>query len=213
MSQDKVDISGLVKSRTAFYLDRKSVLWEMRYAPNIISLFRILIIIPICLLYANPSSAAYWAALTLLIISYLSDYADGVVARRFHLQSALGLILDPLADKIWTLVMLYLLVRYRGLSWWIAGLIVARDIVILYLNGRILRRIGLVMSSDALGKAYMVSLGLMVIALTLKIKYGEWLAYLLMPFVIITLINYASRYRQVMNASQCPTWESMGKIQ
>jgi len=198
VSQHDVDISALVKARTAFYLDRRSVLWEMRLAPNIISLFRILLIIPICIYYADPSPTAHWTAFTLLVISYLSDYADGAVARRFRLQSALGLILDPLADKLWTLVMLYLIVRYREMPLWIGALIVARDLAILYLNGRILRRVGVVMASDLPGKAYMVTLGVMVIAMTLRLSAAIWLAYLMIPFAAITLINYTQRYRSAM---------------
>jgi len=200
VKQDDVDISALVKSRTAFYLDRKSVLWEMRYAPNIISLFRILLIIPICIFYADPSPTAYWTAFTLLVVSYLSDYADGAVARKFSLQSALGLILDPLADKLWTLVMLVLIVQYRDMPLWIAAIIVARDLAILYLNGRILRRVGVVMASDFPGKMYMILLGLMVIAMTLRISWAIWLAYLMIPFAGVTLINYMRRYKSAMKA-------------
>lgn len=201
MKEPEVDISALVKSRTAFYLDRRSVLWEMRYAPNLISLSRILLIIPICVYYADPSPTAHWIAFGLLVLSYLSDYADGVVARRFGQQSALGLILDPLADKIWTLSMLILLVSYRDLTLWIALVIVARDLAILYLNGRILRRVGIVMPSDGLGKAYMIALGLVIIAMTLRIERAIWGAYLMIPFAGITFGNYYQRYRGALRSS------------
>ena len=65
--------------------------------PNILSLTRIIIIIPFVLYFLNDD---YLLAATMLIISGLSDMLDGVVARRLNQITKLGKILDPVADKL-----------------------------------------------------------------------------------------------------------------
>lgn len=187
------DRSPLVRTKTQFYLDRRKVLSELYLLPNLISFLRIVLIFPIAVLYSKPSQASYYWALGLLCLSYISDYADGEAARRLNLKSALGLIMDPLADKIWTVSMLYLLVTFRSLPLWIAIVIVLRDFAILLLNARVMRRTGVVLPSDRMGKIYMVTLGLMVIGMTVRFEPAIWIAYLLIPFAAITLGNYYHR--------------------
>ncbi|MBQ3416612.1 MAG: CDP-alcohol phosphatidyltransferase family protein [Ruminococcus sp.] len=65
--------------------------------PNIISLFRILLITPFVVFFLNRD---YIVAAVILVVSGISDFLDGVIARRFHQESELGKILDPLADKL-----------------------------------------------------------------------------------------------------------------
>ncbi len=65
--------------------------------PNIMSIFRILLIPAIILLYLNDYSIA---AVSLIVISALTDLLDGVVARRFNMVTDLGKALDPIADKL-----------------------------------------------------------------------------------------------------------------
>jgi len=187
------DRSPLVRTKTQFYLDRRKVLSEIYLLPNLISLFRILLIIPIAILYAKPSHTSFYWAFGLLCLSYLSDYADGEAARRLKMESALGLIMDPLADKLWTVAMLYLLVAFRALPMWIAVVIILRDVAILILNARLMRVTGVVLPSEKYGKTYMVTLGLMVIGMTLHIQASIWIAYLLVPFAVFTLWNYYRR--------------------
>ena len=76
--------------------------------PNLLSVIRIIIIPFFAVLYYKGEIVA---ALILLFISGLSDFLDGKIARRFNQISALGKILDPVADKLTQItlaVMLYL---------------------------------------------------------------------------------------------------------
>lgn len=66
--------------------------------PNLISLLRLLMIPVIVWLYVARRESR--AAFILLLISWLSDVLDGWIARRFHMGSRLGVVLDPAADKL-----------------------------------------------------------------------------------------------------------------
>ena len=69
----------------------------LKFIPNLISLIRISLVIPIVL---NLLSGKYTFALILFAIASLSDAIDGLIARLFKWQTDLGKILDPVADKL-----------------------------------------------------------------------------------------------------------------
>lgn len=60
-------------------------------------------------------------------IAALSDFADGVIARRFDGASWIGGLLDAVADKLFVLVVLFVVARDGGLAPWQVGLLLARD--------------------------------------------------------------------------------------
>jgi len=199
-----IETGGITRDRGQAYLDRSRIIAELRLLPNLISIGRLLLIIPIALLYPLTSSAAYWTVLVLLVVSYLSDYADGYLARRLKQQSRLGLILDPVADKIWTLAMVFLLCRFRELPVWIMLVVVGRDAGILAINIRLLRHNRVVMPSDDVGRIYLVLLGLMIIGTTLRLPAMRILAYGIVLLAVVTMFRYFQRYRRIVEGSERP---------
>ena len=69
--------------------------WSARQIPNVITVIRILLVVPIAICLARRQLAATMA---LFALAALSDAADGFLARRFGWQSELGGVLDPIAD-------------------------------------------------------------------------------------------------------------------
>lgn len=69
--------------------------------PNMLSLFRLLLIPVYVVIYLNAKAAIdYYIAGGILAVSCLTDMIDGQIARHFNMISTIGKILDPLADKI-----------------------------------------------------------------------------------------------------------------
>lgn len=99
----------------------------MRHLPNLISLGRILLIWPVLL---SLRDGEYLLTLGWFVVAALSDALDGFLAKRFHWTSALGRIIDPLADKL-LLVTVFVYGAWLGLlPIWLAAAAVARDFVI-----------------------------------------------------------------------------------
>ena len=96
--------------------------------PNLLSLFRLILIPVYVVIYLNATEPAhYYIAGGILAVSCLTDLIDGKIARHFNMISTLGKILDPLADKAtqFTLI-LCLAIRYPVL-WVIVGLFVLKE--------------------------------------------------------------------------------------
>ena len=82
--------------------------------PNILSMFRLLLLPVIVYMYINQKD--YVLTGVLLLISGITDLLDGYIARTFNMMSDLGKILDPVADKATQAVILLCLVtRFRWL--------------------------------------------------------------------------------------------------
>lgn len=73
---------------------------EIFTIPNLLSLFRLILIPVYVVIYLNATEASqYYLAGGILAVSCLTDLIDGKIARHFHMVSRVGQILDPLADK------------------------------------------------------------------------------------------------------------------
>ena len=65
-----------------------------------------------------------------LMLSGLSDYLDGKIARALGQTSKLGVVLDPAADRLYILATLVAFVLRDIIPWWLAAIIVGRDLVL-----------------------------------------------------------------------------------
>jgi cardiolipin synthase (CMP-forming) len=99
----------------------------VRHLPNLICLFRLLLIWPIAVALHRGQ---HFAALALFIVAALSDGLDGYLAKRFDWTSELGKFLDPAADKL-LLITVFVQAAWLGLvPWWLTAAVVARDVMI-----------------------------------------------------------------------------------
>lgn len=91
--------------------------------PNFLTISRIILgfIVPVLLLYGDLCSRIL--AAVLFTIAGITDYLDGWYARKFNLETQLGKILDPIADKIILLGCFFILSSLTRLDvfsyWWV----------------------------------------------------------------------------------------------
>ena len=95
--------------------------------PNAISILRIVLVVPIGYFLWQQN---YLVALFLFLIGGLSDGLDGFLARRYKWETELGVILDPMGDKLMMLTAYLLLGWHNLLAWWLVSLVIFRDLII-----------------------------------------------------------------------------------
>ncbi|SEM41439.1 CDP-diacylglycerol--glycerol-3-phosphate 3-phosphatidyltransferase [Streptacidiphilus jiangxiensis] len=112
--------------------------------PNVLSMAR-LVGVPVFLwlvlwpVFGGPKNDG-WAIL-ILMLSGVSDYLDGKLARRWGQISRLGQLLDPLADRLFVLSTIVGLTARRIMPWWLTAILLSREVFIACLLP-ILRRHG-----------------------------------------------------------------------
>ena len=199
-----------------------------------VTIGRIVLIIPTVVLYV----LAFYieeAFLGLLIascaiygISLASDFIDGAIARKTHTVSNLGKFLDPLADKVVILIMVflmlwslsftkyfpngYILYPHDGLVFaLLSGLIFTREIVVSVFRGIAVQR-NIVIAADIIGKFKTIFLDVGVAVLILSpVKFGPiyfcaWagtiIFYIGAILTIVSGANYLIKNRHVLADEQ-----------
>jgi len=102
--------------------------------PNLLTYGRCLAVPAVVALLFWPNDGwARWSALAIFILAGVTDYLDGYLARAWSQQSALGRMLDPIADKLLVAASLLMLVADKtisGWSIWAAIVILCREILV-----------------------------------------------------------------------------------
>jgi cardiolipin synthase len=96
--------------------------------PNLISIIRLAGVPLFLWLVLGPKEDGL--ALGVLLVSGITDWLDGYLARRLHQTSKLGQILDPVADRLYILAVVIGLAWRDIIPWWLAVLLPARDLML-----------------------------------------------------------------------------------
>ncbi|WP_336407827.1 CDP-diacylglycerol--glycerol-3-phosphate 3-phosphatidyltransferase [Gallaecimonas kandeliae] len=100
--------------------------------PNILTLFRLLLIPIFLVMFYVPVFWAHWAAAFVFWLAAITDWLDGYLARKLQQSTPFGAFLDPVADKVMVTAALVLIVQdYQSL--WVtvpAIIMISREIVI-----------------------------------------------------------------------------------
>ena len=107
--------------------DRIQVSSRILTIPNFLRLIR-LALVPVFLVFIIVGAA--FAALIVLVVSSVTDYIDGQVARRFNQVSRLGQLLDPAADRLFIFAALAGLCVREVIPIWLVVVIVGRDFML-----------------------------------------------------------------------------------
>ena len=171
--------------------------------PNILSLLRIFLI-PF-FMYAYIGKDQYVLTAVIVIISGLTDLADGFIARHFHLVSAAGKVIDPIADKLTQLaVMLCLVSRFPHIIYPLI-LIVLKEFSTGILSLVVLKKKGVIRGAAWHGKLNTVLLFLMMIMHLLWINIPPQVSdisiYTCCLMMIISFVFYTIRYFRILRLS------------
>ena len=120
--------------------------------PNILTACRFAIV-PVLLFLLQPGSSntVALAAFFLFLSGALTDLADGYLARKYGIESVLGKLMDPLADKMLVATPLIMLIPLDRIPAWVSLLIISRELAVTGLRG-LAAASGIVVSASGLGK-------------------------------------------------------------
>ncbi|MFM1994729.1 MAG: hypothetical protein RLZZ610_246 [Actinomycetota bacterium] len=101
---------------------------EVVNIPNLLSFLRIALV-PVFLWFLLEEF--FVAAISILALAGLTDFLDGFLARKLNQTTKLGKLLDPVADRLYIFATLLALSSTGYVPWWLAGLVILRDLLIL----------------------------------------------------------------------------------
>lgn len=181
---------------------------------NQITLVRI-VLIPVFVVFAVYYSASVragaaeewlrWAAVAVFVMAAVSDGLDGWIARRFNQRSALGVVLDPIADKGLLLAAIITLSLYPwpvSLPLWFPVLVIARDAVILVGCGLLKFFTGDVEVRPSLLGKVATALQMAAVAwVLLQIPEQQWVVWAAGLFTLLSGLGYMWRGMHAMEGA------------
>jgi cardiolipin synthase len=121
-------------------------------APNILAIFRILLLPFIFHFLAQDTYSGFVVAMILIVLAVASDVLDGYAARKLNQITDLGRILDPLADKLGLGLFVIFIIIHRGFPIWAAVLLFLKDLLTLVAALLMAKKKGFVLMSNNWGK-------------------------------------------------------------
>ena len=169
--------------------------------PNTITLGRIALIPVYVLLAYDPGPWRSFFAALVFLIAALTDFVDGYLARKHNQVTALGKLLDPVADKLLIIAGMVMLVDQGLAPAWIVILILGREMAVTGLRA-IAAADGVVMPADRWGKWKTVLQITAIIMLVLSWKFwifdvaiiGYWVLMASMVLTVYSGIRYGVAY-------------------
>ncbi len=174
--------------------------------PNLLSVFRILTVpFMVAFLFWSSPFASFCAALIFGLAS-ITDLLDGYIARYQKSETAIGKLLDPLADKLLINSALIMLIPLGRIPAWIVVLIVAREVAVTGLRG-IASIEGLVIAASSWGKAKTILQTFALVGLLLHYEYfgidfhllGMILMWIALAITLWSGFDYFYKFYQAHN--------------
>ncbi len=120
--------------------------------PNILTAFRFALIPVLIVLFSiqQTTTVELWCFIVFTVAA-LTDFVDGWVARRYHIETVLGKLMDPLADKALVTTALIMLIPLGKIAAWVCLLIICREIIVTGFRG-LAATTGKVVAAGSIGK-------------------------------------------------------------
>lgn len=180
---------------------------------NFISFTRALIPIPIIILHQEAGQQTTTWITVLLIYALISDYLDGLAARKLNQVTELGKVMDPLADKVFASILFLYMTVVSMIPLWFFLFVAGRDLLIVVGSLRIKRIRGKVAMSTWSGKIAVNILSLYGLA----VFYQDWLQQVMLDdmrpviltlkwlsilFLVYSTISYGRRYFRIRKGAE-----------
>ncbi len=152
----------------------------------------------------------YDVALGILIIAGLTDGLDGLLARSLNQKTALGAYLDPIADKLLLSSSFVILALNRKISWWLATLVLSRDIILLTAAAVILVVAGYRPFPPSIWGKFTTGLQIALVFAVVLLAVTDWawlqvvrniLGYLVAGFTVFSGFHYCFTVARRLNES------------
>jgi CDP-diacylglycerol--glycerol-3-phosphate 3-phosphatidyltransferase len=175
--------------------------------PNLLSLVRIALVPVVGYYLSLGDEQSSLLALILLIVAGITDGLDGYLARKLKQVSPLGIALDPVADKIFAGALVILLVLYRNLPLWLAGIILGRDLLIIAGGLVVIKKRTAPIPSNLTGKYTFVVIVFLLASYIIRFDYGmTMMTYLTIVLVAASTVNYGRVFTAVSRGRALPSF-------
>lgn len=167
---------------------------EFFYLSNLLSISRVILLIPFIYLVRLDSMTAHYLFVLVSAIIIITDALDGYFARKLNQITNLGVVLDPIADKIAMGIGMIALIIYREFPISLVVFLIYRDLMIVLIGWMVMKKSKKTEMANFWGKlnTLMVSLTAFLCIIKLQNIIFDIFVYMSYGTILISGISYAN---------------------
>ena len=179
--------------------DREEISGQILNVPNSLTLLRIFLVPFLVVVLLTKFNGREYVGLAIFLLAAVTDLLDGYYARRFKQVTRLGMLLDPIADKLLVSAAFISLVEIGIAPAWMIVIIIGREFAVSGLRS-IAAQQGVTIAASPLGKGKTVSQVVAIAILILGHELGQfvWLGrvalWVVVIFALASGIDYFIRF-------------------
>jgi CDP-diacylglycerol--glycerol-3-phosphate 3-phosphatidyltransferase len=158
---------------------------------NVLTLSRLLLIMPLVHFLSERTVSGSCLAAGALGVWAFGDWLDGYLARTWDMGNEVGVVLDPLVDRISTAAALVALTVLRSFPLWAAAALVGREFVLVLVGSLVALRARRVRPSNILGKVNQWVVGGCMVAYVFGARAAPTLLGFALATSLLTVVSYA----------------------
>jgi CDP-diacylglycerol--glycerol-3-phosphate 3-phosphatidyltransferase len=189
--------------------------------PNALTVLRIFLVpvLVVVLLTRSRTEGGVFLGAGIFGLAVLTDYLDGWFARRRNQVTKLGILLDPVADKLLTAAAFLSLVEMGAAPAWMVTIVLGREFAVTGLRNIAAGR-GVLIPASPLGKGKMVSQVVAILLLLLGRRFaaleapGKAALWVVVGLALVSGVDYFRRFwREVPRTERGPALDAAGPLE
>jgi cardiolipin synthase (CMP-forming) len=176
--------------------------------PNLLSIFRLILVPIFVATYFGDSEYARIYAAIIFALAGITDFLDGRIARKYKMESRLGIILDPLGDKVMTFSALLCITIDKIIPLWAVVVYCVKELAMLFGGYLVYKKLTDMPSSNYFGKAativFIISCGLLILFKGIPVIWSTVIISFAIAVMLAAFVSYLIRYIKIIRSNKKP---------
>ncbi len=165
--------------------------------PNILTIIRFLLIPAFVYYFFSPMVNGMQIATVIFVSAGLTDVLDGYIARKYNLITRLGIVMDPLADKLMLLTVLVSITLKNQIPFWIISVVAVKETLMVLGAVTLFNDHDIVIPANKFGKLSTIAFYVAILAVTFRLPYSGLFMNVFVVLTFLALIVYLNNYLSI----------------
>lgn len=161
--------------------------------PNILTIFRLALVPAFAYVFFYPMKNNLLFSILIFLVAGITDILDGYIARKHNMITKFGIVMDPFADKLMLITVLYCLASKNYIAPWILWVIILKELSMI-IGGTLMLNANTVIPSNIFGKISTFLFYISIFILVFNEALGKILIYVSVASAMIAFFNYFMIY-------------------
>ncbi len=162
--------------------------------PNALTIIRFLLIPGFVYYFFSPMEYGVRIAIVIFVVAGLTDILDGFIARKYNLITRLGIVLDPLADKLMLLTVLISITLKNQIPFWIIVVVAIKETLLILGAITLFNDHDIVVPANRFGKISTIAFYTAILAIAFDLPYSQLFLDGFVLLTVVALVVYVNNY-------------------